>query len=1677
MSMDVSRLAIEVTTTGIKEASTALGGLSRTAGNTDAKVQSLTANLAKLMQGAGNTTGAVSGLSGTMALINSALQSASASATAMAQALAQAQQGMNNLTQGANKATNALREKNKWAGTTVTTLKAMSVAAATYLGFNFVKHSLQAADSWVLMQAKLKIATGSMENAKVAQNDLYEMSQRLRVPMEAQLKLFTRMAPAMRNNKKSYEDTKDVVEGVALALQLNGATAGEASSVMLQFSQSMQKGYLDGAEFNAIAENGSLLMQALARETGKSTGELKKMGSQGKITRELIQKAIQSNLKQWREDFASLPVTIDGALQRIKNAWMKAMGELSSDAGTNAGLVKALRVVEDMIPAIRDGLTSAFISVAMWVDRNRDGISAVWDQAKGLLSDVWNIVSAVISLGGAFSDSTDGVNVLSFAIFSIRLALAYAVDIVKMMGIAFVHVGAYVTDFFLSPMWLAVKAVEMVASKIGLTFELLAKGASAVGLDSVAKMFNDAAGGVQNFVDGAKDLGANIKGIGESARDMANSWGAGQTEVEKLLNSSKEINLEVKKTAKLNRDAWNKPTGPADKPPVDKEAEKAHNKAMREANSEMEKSLKLYTELAQTYELIQRYGLDHDKLTEGEKALIKIDRELLIVKDAQAKAVLQQARATALAAIEIEKVNKLQLDTLKMDQEEAKHQGEKIAAAEKEARVLQDKINNFDKAKGAVESLALAQAQANLQAMIEGGETEASIERQRRLVDALQKVQDKTVELGGLEAGKKLDELLDPKKAIDFGNNLESAFGKAGKAMNSLVKGLEQYDKRASKIDTIRKQAEKVKLTDQKKYTEAMSEATDLEVRSRLEGYADMIGAAKNFFKEGTTGYKALEAAERAFRLIEMVLALKNFAEKSGLLTAFTTATVAAQTEQTASTVSGASTEISAKMAVANANAVAGVANQANGDPYSAFFRMAAMAAIMAGLGLAVSGGGGGGAVQTADQIKSDHQKANGTGTVLGDDTAKSESIKNSLDRMRDNSNIGLVYTSEMLASLRNIDLKMGGMTAQVARIPGLTTGKNFMNANIGTRTSGITGLFGSTTTREIADTGLAVSGRISDLINGGAMRQYLDILQTKKSSGFLGIGSSTKTSQSREYQGVDSQLAATVGSIFSDINDTIIQAGTSLGLSGDEMARRLNEFVINAEVSLKDLKGDDLSKALEAFFSSSADQLAMYAAGAFSQFQKTGEGYFETLTRVATQTEQAKDALGKLGVSMINLWDVSNKTADLNTELVRDSLIRQEAGTSLANIMRLLDGSMEDLIANYKELTRIRNSMVAMGVNGNNLSLDLIRGAGGINALADAFDTYTENFYSQEEQTQLKMSQLTMEFGRLGVAVPQSRDAFRTLVTQLMQGGAASQEMAGRILALAGDFNDAMEMYDETTGSLITNAKDALREAYDREAEALQNTIDKMKDFTDSLKEFKNSLIMGDLSPLSEMEKYQTALAKYNDVSTRALAGDEDAIAKFQDVASELLKYSQSVNASGANYLTDFNNVLAATEALSQYTQGQADSATTQLDALNQQVETLISIDETVKTVAQAIEELLAVMGGGTTTLAAADALSADPLVPVTSTDTTAPPLTTPTAETTAATQAAQSQQSQSNMIAELQGLRTELIAIRNQVQVSGEQVSGATYGAADAAADKVVAGYKSVQQSVTYYRPLEIA
>lgn len=1588
MTMDVSKLGIIVESQGIDTARKALdggngrGGLVGAADKAERTVTKLTDSLAKMVTV--NATGSAQAWNSAMSQLAVTLTMLNGNVNTLGKNLAALSPELDKATAATNKAAAAKREYSTHSGTALTTLKAMTTAALAYAGVNFATSIVKQADSWQMMTARLTNATGSLHNAQVAQQQMFDLSQRLRVPLEDSVKLYNRLAPAVQRMGKDSGYAKDMVEGIATALQLGGANGAEASSVMLQLSQSFSSGVLNGAEFNAVAENGSVLMRALEKYTGKASWELKKMGSEGKLSMQTVGEAIQKFLPEWREQFDKLPLTFEGAMQRLSNAWTKAVGEMGQDTGFNVELSKALRVVEDMIPAVARGLGESFITVMKWVSENKDKLGQIWDQVVGLGKDVWRLVGQFFEMVGVIGGAGEETSVLAAGIFGVRAVVAATVDVVKALAAAFVHVGLDIAQVVLWPITKGLELVGKLEEKFADFFSFLAKGADNAGMHDLAEGLRDAAANARFTASDSKDVVSAIDGFIQKYRNMADSWTEGlrngRGELDNLLNGVndlKKATATVKPISVMDEEAWNANKNP--KKRVDEKALKAaqaeedkYLKAMEDLNAKYEEQIQLRSRL-------EKFGADADKLSPATKTVIALQEHLnsLIDKGASETALVNAmtllARAREVETLDLQ--NRKTQEALKLSQALVDQQLQTTHGLEEEALKLEQQVATYHMAKGAVEALALAEAKrryAELDATSDGQRTpemEARLALLGREIVARERIANATAKLGALQVSDEFDKLFDPKKAEKFGDVLAEGFGNVGKALGQMMNSFDKYEARQSKI---KKGWELVnKETDPTKRAKMTERLIDEETQSRLASYADMAGAAKGFFEEGSRGYKAMEAAEKAFRLFQMAMNMKSFLQEIGLLEASTAATVTANTAKATSDVAAATVSASASMMEGTASAAAGVANQAKGDPYTAWARMAAMAAVMAALGFAVGGVSGG-----ADVAKQ-RQASQGTGTVLGDASAKSESISKSLERLSANSDIALRYSSGMLTSLQAIEYNLTGATSGVIRSQGVT-GRDFEASKSGASAlqaavvGGVVGLldhyllggaiskvlgFGSSTS--LKDSGIAGSNQsVGDIVNNGFdLKGYQDV-QTKKKAFWVTYSNKTSTN----YSALDPTVSKEFSNIVGGMVDTLVQAGEVLGVSGDTLRAKLEAANIDiGKISLKGLTGEEIQKQLEAVFSAIGDNLTSLALPSVEKFQKAGEGLLETAVRVASGVETADYELEKLGLTSVGIGAIANTAGDVGAELVRQSILVAEAGTGVGEIVATLSGEAGDIADTYKALIGVRTSLQGLQI-ADDVSRDLIRAAGGLDALKDAIDAYTSNFFTADEQNAMKASALRKEFDKLGVAMPASKADFRSLIETLSASGTSGQELAVKLMGLSGAFAEIADAYE----TKVADARQAVTDAYERESQALTDVKDKFLEFASSLHDFRTTLLTGDLSTLDVAGKYAAEKAHFEEVLAKAQAGDTNALADFETVAQAYLQASREMNASGTQYTSDFQRVLDATAMLEDVAAGKATVAEQQLDALNKQVDGIITVNESVLTVTQAIDALNALLAGG---------------------------------------------------------------------------------------------------------------
>ena len=201
------------------------------------------------------------------------------------------------------------------------------------------------------------------------------------------------------------------------AFKVSGTSAGEASAAMYQLNQAMTSGKLQGDEFRSVMENAPILAQKIAESMGVSMAQLKKLGSEGKITSDVIKKAVLGSADEIESKYKDMPLTFGKVWQQAQNAGQQAMDGMLTKVNellkTNAGqkmakdLQGAFAGMANMAGGAFDGILdiSKKLNFAPLLEPLK-GIGQTISQAfsgiggEGLTNGIAGALNGIISLAG-----------------------------------------------------------------------------------------------------------------------------------------------------------------------------------------------------------------------------------------------------------------------------------------------------------------------------------------------------------------------------------------------------------------------------------------------------------------------------------------------------------------------------------------------------------------------------------------------------------------------------------------------------------------------------------------------------------------------------------------------------------------------------------------------------------------------------------------------------------------------------------------------------------------------------------------------------------------------------------------------------------------------------------------------------------------------------------------------------------------------------------------------------------------------------------------------------------------------------------------------------------------------------------------------------------------------------
>jgi tape measure domain-containing protein len=215
-------------------------------------------------------------------------------------------------------------------------------------------------DAWIDHNNKIKAAGEVSGIQGRALLSLASDARTARSEIEPYVDLYSRILRASGDLAESEAEVAKVTQLTAKAFAAGGASASEQAAGVLQLGQALGSGFLQGDELRSLRENAPLVAKAIADAMGVSIGELKTLGAEGKLTSDVVFKAMIKAEDQIESAFGvTTPRASDAAKLAFDGLKLK-VGEYLTESGQVAdasqAMAEAINFVANNVEAFADAV-------------------------------------------------------------------------------------------------------------------------------------------------------------------------------------------------------------------------------------------------------------------------------------------------------------------------------------------------------------------------------------------------------------------------------------------------------------------------------------------------------------------------------------------------------------------------------------------------------------------------------------------------------------------------------------------------------------------------------------------------------------------------------------------------------------------------------------------------------------------------------------------------------------------------------------------------------------------------------------------------------------------------------------------------------------------------------------------------------------------------------------------------------------------------------------------------------------------------------------------------------------------------------------------------------------------------------------------------------------------------
>ena len=235
---------------------------------------------------------------------------------------------------------------------------------AGFVSLSFAKSMLDTADAMQSINSQVRLVTSSESEYLAVQRQLLDVANNTRASFESTANLYVSTSNALKDYGYTQQEILTFTEATNNAMAIGGVQAQQQAAALMQLSQALGSGVLQGDEFKSIAEAAPILLDTIAEYMGKSRTEIKKLGSEGKLTADVIFKAISGASEKFGEQAAKMPMTMGKALTVFSNNWQSMVSKLMNDSGVMSGIAAVIKLIADNLNLVVPIVAGFAVAVA-----------------------------------------------------------------------------------------------------------------------------------------------------------------------------------------------------------------------------------------------------------------------------------------------------------------------------------------------------------------------------------------------------------------------------------------------------------------------------------------------------------------------------------------------------------------------------------------------------------------------------------------------------------------------------------------------------------------------------------------------------------------------------------------------------------------------------------------------------------------------------------------------------------------------------------------------------------------------------------------------------------------------------------------------------------------------------------------------------------------------------------------------------------------------------------------------------------------------------------------------------------------------------------------------------------------------------------------------------------------